>query len=134
MVYQSIPCLYHGFTWIRPLSIFVRPRFLLWPSTGVRFLILSDVLQAPDPIYIFRMTVSCCPDQALTGVIVESRTTSPTQDFYYAGPLPIDSIKIYSCNVMSYFQYPIDIGATRFTGLQPQKRTGFTVSWVQRSG
>ena|SRR5437773_2456674 len=114
--------------------MFVRPRFLPWPSTGVRFLILPDVSRAPDPIYIFRMTVLCCPDQALTGVTIESHTTSLTRDFYYAALLTVDPIKIYSCNITSHFQYPIDIGATRFTGLQSQKQTEFTVSWVQRSG
>ena len=41
-------------------------------------------------------------DQALAGMTVESRTTSPTRDFYHAGPLPVDPIKIYSCNIMSH--------------------------------
>ena len=59
---------------------------------------------------------------------IESYTTSPTQSFYYADPLPVDPIKIYSCNIMSHFQYLIDISATRFTGLQLQKQTGFAVS------
>ena len=40
-------------------------------------------------------------DQVLADMTVKSCTTSPTQDFYHAGPLPVDPIKIYSCNVTS---------------------------------
>src|ERR1043166_7226631 len=46
-------------------------------------------------------------DQALAGITVEDRTTSPTRDFYHAGPLPVDPIKIYSCNVTHFVRLPI---------------------------
>lgn len=39
-------------------------------------------------------------DQALACVTVKSYTTSPTQDFYHAGPLLVVPIKIYSYNIM----------------------------------
>jgi len=47
------------------------------------------------------LTIVSFLDQALAGFTVEGRTTSPTRDFYHAGPLPVDPIKIYSCNVTS---------------------------------
>src|SRR5437899_1622757 len=101
--------------------MFVRPQFLLWLSTSVYLLISSECftrqilliqlaakpgwccrssmdLLAPNLICIF-LSDSLLLDQALTSMTVESCTTSPTWDFYHAGPLPIDSIKIYSCNI-----------------------------------
>ena len=89
---------------ILPIQLAAKPGWCCRSSTD---------LLAPDPICIF--SENFLPDQALTGMTIKSRTTSPTRDFDHAGPLPVDPIKIYSCNDCpirihtSHYQCPIDL-------------------------
>ena len=47
-----------------------------------------------------------------------------TQDFCHAGPLPVDPIKIYSCNVTSHFQCSINLVQLDLQGYNPRNGQG----------
>ena len=156
MLYPNLACIY-------PCSMFVQTQFLPWPSTGLVLYVSGCFTRQILPIQLAAKPGWCCRTTLCNGLtrtysiasfshrlpyrirckpvwLSKSVLLHLTRDFCHAGPLPVDPIKIYSCNVTS-LRTPrhtsniwFNIGATWFTGLQPQKRTGFTVSWIQRSG
>ena len=84
---------------ILPIQLAAKPGWCYRSSLWTRFMRTRLDLHLSSIVFFL--------DQALAGVTVESCTTSPTRDFYHAGPLPVDPIKIYSCNVTHFVTLPI---------------------------
>ena len=116
-LYPNLACIY-------PCSMFVQTQFLPWPSTGLVLYVSGCFTKQILPIQLAAKPGWCCRTTLCDGLTrtysiasfshrlpyrIRCKPVWPsksvllhlTRDFCHAGHLPVDPIKIYSCNVTS---------------------------------